>query len=483
MQQAAAPQPVAEPAASRPTSPAPASVQGPGGVPIQLTPPAAGDHRPSAQTITDLPLMPIGRIATSGPDTAPKKYSDQGLDANWFTAKAPADEAPAGPREAPAAEPDPAKQQPAAEEQEKADTGTRLSIDLNLTGLLNGIPAAEQALATGPEQALPTRRSKKQAAAPTGRPAEATAPQQAFPAQQTFPAQQAAPAQQAVPEATPAAPAQVSQIADPEAPDQHDPGGKAFIGPAIPSEGTAAGRAGSAGLEWAARDDTKQLPLIPNPEPKERQPPVRPLTPLGPDDLAAIRWRLDGGSLREVVDDRDALRDLGARLDEPLAQDTDNVTRAGLLSVRAEVYRLLDELGMAAAASRLALAHAEAAGDIQATVVAQAELAHVLRLRGDFAEADRLFEEAASSEAPEQLRGIVHENAARSCFDQGRHMEALDHFARAVRLGHPEDTDLAERIDVSLEAVYIHALRDGWGPYPRLRREILGRRKSEPGRG
>jgi Tfp pilus assembly protein PilF len=150
------------------------------------------------------------------------------------------------------------------------------------------------------------------------------------------------------------------------------------------------------------------------------------------------------------------------------------VTRASLLSVRAEVYRLLGELGMAAAASRLALVHAETSGDVQSIVIAQAELAHVLRLRGDFAEADRLFEEAASSEAPEALRSVVHENAGRCCFDQGRHMEALDHFARAVRLGPLDDTELVERIDVCLEAVYIHVLRDGWGPYPRLRREILG---------
>jgi tetratricopeptide (TPR) repeat protein len=242
----------------------------------------------------------------------------------------------------------------------------------------------------------------------------------------------------------------------------------------MPPDGTAAGRAGAAGQEWAARDEDKQPP----PVPAEEKPAVRPVKRIAADDLAAIRWRLDGGTLREVVDDRDALRELGGRLDGPLAEEADNVTRAGLLSVRAEVYRLLDELGLAAAASRLALAHAESAGDVQAIVIAQAELAHVLRLRGDFAEADRLFEEAASSEAPEELRSVVHENAGRSCFDQGRHMEALDHFARAVRLGRPDDTDLVERIDVSLEAVYIHALRDGWGPYPRLRREILGRRKA-----
>jgi hypothetical protein len=47
-------------------------------------------------------------------------------------------------------------------------------------------------------------------------------------------------------------------------------------------------------------------------------------------------------------------------------------------------------------------------------------------------------------------------------------MEALDHFARAVRLGRTDDTELAERIGVCLEAVYIHVLRDGWGPYPRM---------------
>ena len=233
------------------------------------------------------------------------------------------------------------------------------------------------------------------------------------------------------------------------------------------------------GEDPPVEQETDQALLVPGPEPTEVKPagPPRP-EPLGPEDLAAIRWRLDGATLREVVDDRDALRELGERLDGPLAEEQDNVARAGLLSVRAEVYRLLGELGMAAAASRLALVHAESAGDVQAIVIAQAELAHVLRLRGDYAEADRLFEEAASSEAPEILRSVVHENAGRSCFDQGRHMEALDHFARAVRLGLPDDQELVQRIDVALESVYIHVLRDGWGPYPRLRREILGRVKA-----
>jgi tetratricopeptide (TPR) repeat protein len=107
-------------------------------------------------------------------------------------------------------------------------------------------------------------------------------------------------------------------------------------------------------------------------------------------------------------------------------------------------------------------------------VIAEAELAHVLRLRGDFQEADRLFAKATAAPAPDALLSVVHENAGRCCFDQGRHMEALDHFARAVRLGHPEDQELAERVGVCLEAVYIHVLRDGWGPYPRDSYELLG---------
>ncbi|MDR6316657.1 tetratricopeptide repeat protein [Actinoplanes couchii] len=200
---------------------------------------------------------------------------------------------------------------------------------------------------------------------------------------------------------------------------------------------------------------------------------MAPHLPLTAADLSAIRWRLDGGTLREVVDDRKALQALGERLDGPLADEADNIVKAGLLSVRAEVYRLLGELGMAAAASRLALAHAESAQDLQSQVIAQAELAHVLRLRGDYMEADRLFQRAVDADVAPAVRSVVHENAGRSCFDQGRHMEALDHFARAIRLGAQEDTDLVERIGVCLEAVYIHVLRDGWGPYPRRSPEIL----------
>ena len=235
----------------------------------------------------------------------------------------------------------------------------------------------------------------------------------------------------------------------------------------------AAGGGDEAAAVQATIIERMAAPVSPAPHVMPEQPEVvRPS--LSAADLEAIRWRLDGATLREVVDDREALRELGERLDEPLADEVDTVAKAGLLSVRAEVWRLLGELGMAAAASRLALAHAESARDVQSMVIAQAELAHILRLRGDFKEADRLFARATGAAVPETLRSVVHENAGRSCFDQGRHMEALDHFARAVRLGRSDDAELAARIGVCLEAVYIHVLRDGWGPYPRRREDILG---------
>ena len=349
--------------------------------------PASQPHAPASQPYAPVDPAPVARIPTSGPD-APAKYADADLGPTWFTTKpTPAGESAndAGSATAPTTEGQAATTDP-------DNPGVVLNLDL--TGLLNGLPA---------DQAIIDPRRE--------------------------------------PETTP------------------------------PADSASAG---STTTGPGGEDPAPRPSLMPGPEPTEPKALERPLKPLSAGDLDAIRWRLDGGTLREVVDDRDALRELGVRLDEPLSQDADNVTRSGLLSVRAEVYRLLGELGMAAAASRLALAHAESAGDRQSIVIAQAELAHVLRLRGDFAEADRLFEQAASSESPGILRSVVHENAGRSCFDQGRHMEALDHFARAIRLGPPEDTELVERIDVSLEAVYIHVLRDGWGPYPRMRRDILG---------
>jgi hypothetical protein len=411
---------------------------------------------PAPRTPATAPPAPVAGPATSGPDTAQRRYADAELDNSWFATK-----------------PRPAPDSPAQ------DTTARDTTARETTAPDSATPGPAGAAQT----AAPQRPSVPAPPATDGDP---PTPATGQPAPDARPRQRAGTGHQPVDAAPPARDDQTPQAATAgmvlnlditglvnglstttatpaDAPETSGDSTDTGSGTASTTS-TGTGTGTGTGKDWRITD-----------APADEEPAAtRPIKPLSAADLEAIRWRLDGGTLREVVDDRDALRELGDRLDGPLSEDQDNATRAGLLSVRAEVYRLLGELGMAAAASRLALAHAESSGDVQAVVIAQAELAHVLRLRGDFVDADRLFEEAAGSEAPERVRSVVHENAGRCCFDQGRHMEALDHFARAVRLGAPDDTDLVERIGVSLEAVYIHVLRDGWGPYPRLRREILG---------
>jgi len=404
-------------------------------------------------------LRPIGRLAVSGPDPEPRRLADTNFHGMWFAAPVEKDATTEQPTAAPDAPDEQATQRPAAAAGDEGSAANRqaapeqaggsaegMVIDLDVTGLFTG-------LAIGPQ--------------PT--PADAAArPHLESPAPGHHPES----SQDTTAQDDPAA----LRVEDGRLAVPSDAGSRQHAEP----QPDASAQDDPAALRIEVDRRIAVPPPAPSPEPDPAATtPERPM--LSAADLEAIRWRLDGGTLREVVDDRDALRELGERLDGPLADEVDNVAKAGLLSVRAEVYRLLGELGMAAAASRLALAHAESAQDVQSMVIAQAELAHILRLRGDFKEADRLFAKAAGARVPETLRSVVHENAGRSCFDQGRHMEALDHFAQAVRLGTPDDSELAARIGVCLEAVYIHVLRDGWGPYPRSGPEILGETAPAPG--
>ncbi len=429
-------------------------------------------------------IRPIGRLAVSGPDPV-QRAADTGFGGMWFAPAKPDedDNAPAAaattsqaqrdttqpsatldiptqpiPGPSAAAPTTPEEQAPPGAEHAPGQPGApdaeRVVIDLDVTGLFQGMTI------TGEQ---PVVRDDQTAPRSGFRPAEDTAPRTT----EAAPQPGEAPTRPAETAAHPEAPTRPAETA--QRPAESAPRPAAETAPRLAE--TSAPQSLDAASVRAKIDErmaAHQSRAGAEPEPASERP------ALSAADLEAIRWRLDGGTLREVVDDRDALRELGERLDGPLADEVDNVAKAGLLSVRAEVWRLLGELGMAAAAARLALAHAESARDLQSMVIAQAELAHILRLRGDFKEADRLFAKATGSEVPESLRSVVHENAGRSCFDQGRHMESLDHFARAVRLGRPEDTDLAARVGVCMEAVYIHVLRDGWGPYPRTREDILG---------
>jgi tetratricopeptide (TPR) repeat protein len=206
------------------------------------------------------------------------------------------------------------------------------------------------------------------------------------------------------------------------------------------------------------------------------EPPAAESEPAAPDPeqvLAGFQWRFHPETLREIVEDPEELRALRDRLTDKLNTATDNATRARLLSLRAVVSRILGDLGKALADGKLALVHAEATGQLRRIAIAQARLAHVLQWRGDFAETDRLFALANSPELPDRLRATMHEHAGRSCFDQGRYIEACNHFERSLDLRKVEDPDLIARTDLALEAVARKVAENGIGPYPRTPEEIL----------
>ncbi|GLW32402.1 hypothetical protein Areg01_53410 [Actinoplanes regularis] len=188
--------------------------------------------------------------------------------------------------------------------------------------------------------------------------------------------------------------------------------------------------------------------------------------------LAAYPWMFDPRTLREQVDEPDRLWDLADRLTDRLEFAERDHDRAGLLSLRAVVSRVLGELDSAVADAREALRHAEASAHARTISVARARLAHVLHWRDEFDEADRLYARADSPELPARVRAEIRELAGRSAFEQGRFLEAVNHFERALDLCQGGDAELVERVELALDVITRRSV-DGWGPYPRGRDELL----------
>jgi WG containing repeat len=193
--------------------------------------------------------------------------------------------------------------------------------------------------------------------------------------------------------------------------------------------------------------------------------------------LAGWEWVFDPETLREVNEDEEGLLEIREMLTGKMSMFPDNASRARLLSLRAIVSRILGDLTKALADGKLALAHAEATGELRRIAIAQARLAHVHQWRGEFEEADRLFALANSTELPDRLRASMHQHAGRCAYDQNRFMEACNHFERALELRKEEDPELIAQTELALDAVFRRVAEHGWGPYPRGREEILQIRK------
>ncbi len=223
---------------------------------------------------------------------------------------------------------------------------------------------------------------------------------------------------------------------------------------------------------WKAPQSTKEQPAKEQQPAKQQQPAPRRLK--DPEEqLADHPWTTDPRTLRETATDPEPLYTIQDRLTDKLEYAERDVVRARLLSLRAVIGRVLGESDQALADGREALQHAEASGDVRLLAVVKARVAQVQQWRGDFAEADRLYAEANSGDVPERLRAEIHVNAGRSCFEQGRYLEACNQFEQALELRRDDDSDLAARAEAALDAVMTRVQDSGWGPYQRTREEIL----------
>ena len=191
-------------------------------------------------------------------------------------------------------------------------------------------------------------------------------------------------------------------------------------------------------------------------------------------------WRFDPDTLREQVegDEVQELTEIRDLLTAKLNGVADNPTRARLLSLRAVVSRILGDLPKALADGKLALAHAEATGELRRIAIAQARLAHVLQWRGEFDEADRLFTLANSTELPDRLRATMHQHAGKCALRPGPlhgGVQPLRTGARPAQ-GRGPGAHRADRAGAG-RACSAGSREKGWGPYPRSRDEILQIRK------
>lgn len=189
--------------------------------------------------------------------------------------------------------------------------------------------------------------------------------------------------------------------------------------------------------------------------------------------LANVRITLDPNTLHEVPDNLYELLKIRESLSEKINASSDNASRARLLGLRAVAARYLGELEAAHSDAKMALAHAEATGQLRRIAVAQCRLANVLVRLGQLDEADRLFTQANSPELPDRLRATIHHYAGKCAFEQDRYIEACQHFEKALELRRDGDPELVAATEVALDALFSRVAQRGWGPYPRSRDEIL----------
>lgn len=195
--------------------------------------------------------------------------------------------------------------------------------------------------------------------------------------------------------------------------------------------------------------------------------------------LAAYPWRLDPETLREVIDDRAPIEAAREQLDAEIAAlavpgRADDAALARLYGLRSVTNRLLDSVDGALADGKQALEYAVASGSLRRVAIARTRLAHAYQRSGDHAAADREYARADCDDLPARLHAAIHQRTGTCCFEQGRHIEACEHFEKALALHPDAEPEFVEAVETGLEAVLTAAALKGWGPYRRSRPELFG---------
>jgi hypothetical protein len=71
----------------------------------------------------------------------------------------------------------------------------------------------------------------------------------------------------------------------------------------------------------------------------------------------------------------------------------------------------------------------------------------------------------------------MYQHSGKCAYDQGRYIEACNHFEKALELRKAEDPEMIAHTELALDAVFRRVAENGWGPYPRGRDEILQLRR------
>ncbi|WP_025274124.1 WG repeat-containing protein [Haloglycomyces albus] len=188
--------------------------------------------------------------------------------------------------------------------------------------------------------------------------------------------------------------------------------------------------------------------------------------------LAQQTGPLDPDTFVHAVHDLSTVQKIRDEATARLDRFVEEAEQSRLYGVRSVAERMLENLDAAETDAITSLTSAETVGTDFLLSPARARLAQVLRVKGRFSEAERLFALAERGEIPLTLVGGVRAYAGVCSAQQKRMTEALVLFEQAVD-DNPHDFIL-HIAETGIEVIEKALPTDGFGPLPRSWPERAG---------